>query len=101
MEILMVILMGILKMFGGLAILIIMPILYITSILLMLVITRWIYMFIGVIMGDKSVIDEFDCREKEPYWSKLFGFQARQDKRYPLDDDDTWQHRSWRDDGRY
>lgn len=91
----------ILKILGGLAILIIMPILYIGGILLMLVIARWIYMFIGVITGDKSVIDEFDCREKKSYWSILFGFQARQDKRYPSHDDHTWQHRSWRDDGRY
>ena len=95
------ILMGILKLFGGMAVIIIMPILYIGGILLMLAIARWIYMFIGVIIGDKGVIDEFDCREKEPFWSKLLGFQSRQDKRYPPDDDPTWEHRSWRDDGRY
>jgi len=95
------ILMGILKLLGGMAVIIIMPILYIGGILLMLVIMRWIYMFIGVITGDKNVIDEFDCREKEPFWSKLLGFRSRQDRRYPPDDDQTWQHRSWRDDGRY
>ena len=94
------ILIGILKLLGGMAMIIIMPILYIGGIFLMLVIMRWVYMFIGVIIGDKNVIDEFDCSEKEPFWSKLLGFRSRQNDRYPPRDD-TWEYRSWRDDGRH
>lgn len=91
--------MEILQVFGGLVLIILMPILYIGGIFLMIVVARWIYMFIGVVSGDKTVIDEFDCRGKEPFWVRVLGFQARQDKRYPPPRPKVWQShrpRDWR-----
>jgi hypothetical protein len=85
--------MEVLKFFGGIGLLILMPILYIGGIFLLLILARWIYMFIGVITGDRKVIDEFDCRDKkEPYWSKVLDSACRGATK-PFTNDDQFKNR--------
>ncbi len=77
------------NMIGGLLLMMLLPVLYIVSIIVMYYVMKWLFIFIGVVTGDKSVIDEFDCRDKESWsWNKMV------DDVLPPQDQDH--HVSWR-----
>ena len=56
----------------GIGFLVMMPIFYIGGFILMIVVARWIWMFFGVITGNKDVIQEFDCRDRKLWYKKSF-----------------------------
>lgn len=60
------------ELLKGIGFLVMMPIVYIVGFILMFVVARWVWMFIGVVTGNKDVIQEFDCRDRKPWYKKSF-----------------------------
>jgi hypothetical protein len=79
------------ELLKGIGFLVMMPILYVGGFLLMFVVARWMWMFIGVITGNKDVIQEFDCRDRKPWYKK-----SLEEHLLGKDQDKDFKNHDWR-----
>jgi hypothetical protein len=96
----------VLEMIFSVLLMFLFPVFMIFGVFILCWVAKWLWIVCGVCTGNKEVIQEFDCREKEPWsFDKMVEKMLMPDDRYDRhrhDDLPTQRfHVSWRDDDNY